>query len=200
MEKLADIPKLANLGFVNPSSPPPPQSDDSKSTETTDVASPSAPVASKDADRTESLTPIPSPPTLSEMAINCEWGAFDSFTHEHLPRTKYDKIVDETSNKPGEQAFEVIQLSSNSPHHSSFTHLLFIETDLRTLPRRNPPTRHRRPHRHRLDLPRPKHLQTRNSLFLRHRFPLPNGIRPNRRTVNDHRHFHAFLRDRDDAC
>lgn len=34
-------------------------------------------------------------------------GAFDSFEHEHLPRTKYDTIVDETSNKPGEQAFEV---------------------------------------------------------------------------------------------
>ncbi|EEB94337.1 hypothetical protein MPER_06863 [Moniliophthora perniciosa FA553] len=41
-----------------------------------------------------------------EMAINCEWGAFDSFEHEHLPRTKYDITVDETSNKPGEQAFE----------------------------------------------------------------------------------------------
>jgi len=41
-----------------------------------------------------------------DMAINCEWGAFDSFEHEHLPRTKYDIIVDESSNKPGEQAFE----------------------------------------------------------------------------------------------
>ncbi|THH17249.1 hypothetical protein EW146_g3527 [Bondarzewia mesenterica] len=41
-----------------------------------------------------------------EMAINCEWGAFDSFEHEHLPRTKYDLIIDEKSNKPGEQAFE----------------------------------------------------------------------------------------------
>ncbi|KAF7313096.1 Phosphotransferase [Mycena kentingensis (nom. inval.)] len=41
-----------------------------------------------------------------QMAINCEWGAFDSFEHEHLPRTKYDATVDETSNKPGEQAFE----------------------------------------------------------------------------------------------
>ncbi|KDR76967.1 hypothetical protein GALMADRAFT_246129 [Galerina marginata CBS 339.88] len=41
-----------------------------------------------------------------DMAINCEWGAFDSFEHEHLPRSKYDIIVDETSNKPGEQAFE----------------------------------------------------------------------------------------------
>ncbi|KAF8558656.1 hexokinase [Imleria badia] len=45
------------------------------------------------------------PPDV-DMAINCEWGAFDSFEHEHLPRTKYDTIVDETSNKPGEQAFE----------------------------------------------------------------------------------------------
>jgi len=34
-------------------------------------------------------------------------GAFDSDEHEHLPRTKYDIVVDETSNKPGEQAFEV---------------------------------------------------------------------------------------------
>ncbi|PAV18262.1 hexokinase [Pyrrhoderma noxium] len=42
----------------------------------------------------------------AQMAINCEWGAFDSFTHEHLPRTEYDEVVDETSNKPGEQAFE----------------------------------------------------------------------------------------------
>ncbi|KAK7018504.1 phosphotransferase [Favolaschia claudopus] len=42
----------------------------------------------------------------ASMAINCEWGAFDSFEHEHLPRTKYDVIVDESSNKPGEQAFE----------------------------------------------------------------------------------------------
>ncbi|KAJ7092868.1 hexokinase [Mycena belliarum] len=42
----------------------------------------------------------------AQMAINCEWGAFDSFKHEHLPRTKYDAAVDETSNKPGEQAFE----------------------------------------------------------------------------------------------
>jgi len=45
-------------------------------------------------------------PDDAEMAINCEWGAFDSFEHQHLPRTKYDVIVDETSNKPGEQAFE----------------------------------------------------------------------------------------------
>lgn len=33
-------------------------------------------------------------------------GAFDSSTHEHLPRTSYDVTIDETSNKPGEQAFE----------------------------------------------------------------------------------------------
>ncbi|TFK52800.1 hexokinase [Heliocybe sulcata] len=42
----------------------------------------------------------------AEVAINCEYGAFDSFEHEHLPRTKYDQVVDETSNKPGEQAYE----------------------------------------------------------------------------------------------
>ncbi|KIO28264.1 hypothetical protein M407DRAFT_71996 [Tulasnella calospora MUT 4182] len=40
------------------------------------------------------------------MSINCEWGAFDSFEHKHLPRTKYDEIIDLTSNKPHEQAFE----------------------------------------------------------------------------------------------
>ncbi|KAH9457608.1 hypothetical protein Pst134EA_021483 [Puccinia striiformis f. sp. tritici] len=45
-------------------------------------------------------------PPDAKMAINCEWGAFDSGTHEHLPRTKYDLVIDETSNKPGEQAFE----------------------------------------------------------------------------------------------
>ena len=33
-------------------------------------------------------------------------GAFDSTTHENLPRTSYDIVIDETSNKPGEQAFE----------------------------------------------------------------------------------------------
>lgn len=42
----------------------------------------------------------------AEMAINCEWGAFDSFSHQYLPRTKYDEQVDYQSNKPHEQAFE----------------------------------------------------------------------------------------------
>ncbi|GMK58161.1 hypothetical protein CspeluHIS016_0501930 [Cutaneotrichosporon spelunceum] len=45
-------------------------------------------------------------PADQDMAINCEWGAFDSFEHQHLPRTKYDIIIDESSNKVGEQAFE----------------------------------------------------------------------------------------------
>ncbi|KAL7419888.1 hexokinase [Cryptotrichosporon argae] len=45
-------------------------------------------------------------PDGQDMAINCEWGAFDSFDHQHLPRTKYDIIIDESSNKPGEQSFE----------------------------------------------------------------------------------------------
>lgn len=42
----------------------------------------------------------------AEVAINCEWGAFDSFKHQYLPRTKYDEQVDLQSNKPNEQAFE----------------------------------------------------------------------------------------------
>lgn len=41
------------------------------------------------------------------MIFHSEQGAFDSFEHEHLPRTKYDVMVDESSNKPAEQAFEV---------------------------------------------------------------------------------------------
>ncbi|KAG8996175.1 hexokinase A [Tulasnella sp. 427] len=45
-------------------------------------------------------------PDETLMSINCEWGAFDSFEHKHLPRTKYDEIIDLTSNKPHEQAFE----------------------------------------------------------------------------------------------
>ncbi|TIB75574.1 hypothetical protein E3Q23_02339, partial [Wallemia mellicola] len=40
------------------------------------------------------------------MAINCEYGAFDSFEHKHLPRTKYDEVIDLTSNKPHEQSYE----------------------------------------------------------------------------------------------
>lgn len=45
-------------------------------------------------------------PPDAELAINCEWGAFDSETKEYLPRTKYDIHIDETSNKPGQQLFE----------------------------------------------------------------------------------------------
>jgi hypothetical protein len=53
-------------------------------------------------------------------------GAFDSFGHEHLPRTKYDANVDETYKKPGEQAFEV-----RSVHESwqTLTCSLVTETD-----------------------------------------------------------------------
>jgi hexokinase len=50
----------------------------------------------------------------AQMAINCEWGAFDSFEHEHLPRTSYDVTVDETSNKPGEQAFEASRVYNSN--------------------------------------------------------------------------------------
>ena len=41
----------------------------------------------------------------SLMAINCEYGAFDN-SHQVLPLTKYDKIIDAESPRPGEQAFE----------------------------------------------------------------------------------------------
>ena len=40
-----------------------------------------------------------------EMAIDCEWGAFDN-EHLVLTRTPYDISIDETSPRPGEQAFE----------------------------------------------------------------------------------------------
>ena len=40
-----------------------------------------------------------------EMAIDCEWGAYDN-EHKVLPRTPYDISIDSTSPRPGEQAFE----------------------------------------------------------------------------------------------
>lgn len=47
-------------------------------------------------------------PEDEDMAINCEYGAFDSFEHKHLRdvRTKYDEYIDLHSNKPHEQAYE----------------------------------------------------------------------------------------------
>ena len=39
------------------------------------------------------------------MAINCEYGAFDN-EHAVLPLTPYDKVIDENSPRPGQQAFE----------------------------------------------------------------------------------------------
>ena len=44
------------------------------------------------------------PPDMP-MAINCEYGAFDN-DHVVLPLTPYDNIIDETSPRPGQQAFE----------------------------------------------------------------------------------------------
>ena len=41
----------------------------------------------------------------NKMAINCEYGAFDN-AGAVLPRTRYDKHIDEASPRPGEQAFE----------------------------------------------------------------------------------------------
>lgn len=43
-------------------------------------------------------------PTL-EIAVNCEWGAFDN-EHVVLPRTAYDVHIDKTSPRPGQQTFE----------------------------------------------------------------------------------------------
>ncbi|KAK4955068.1 hexokinase [Elasticomyces elasticus] len=40
-----------------------------------------------------------------EIAINCEWGAFDN-EHKILPRTQYDIIIDKDSPRPGQQSFE----------------------------------------------------------------------------------------------
>ncbi len=44
------------------------------------------------------------PPDM-EIAINCEYGAFDN-QHKVLPRTKYDIIIDKESPRPGQQTFE----------------------------------------------------------------------------------------------
>lgn len=41
-----------------------------------------------------------------DMAINCEYGAFDSYQPQYLPRTKYDVEIDLTSNKPTQQVYE----------------------------------------------------------------------------------------------
>lgn len=47
-------------------------------------------------------------PGDEDMAINCEYGAFDSFEHKHMAeiRTKYDEHIDLHSNKPHEQSYE----------------------------------------------------------------------------------------------
>lgn len=47
-------------------------------------------------------------PGDEDMAVNCEYGAFDSFKHEHMKeiRTKYDEHIDLSSNKPHEQSYE----------------------------------------------------------------------------------------------
>lgn len=47
-------------------------------------------------------------PADEDMAINCEYGAFDSFEHKHMAeiRTKYDEHIDLHSNKPHEQSYE----------------------------------------------------------------------------------------------
>ncbi|PWY92934.1 hypothetical protein BO70DRAFT_384286 [Aspergillus heteromorphus CBS 117.55] len=44
-------------------------------------------------------------PADMDVAINCEYGAFDN-EHIVLPLTKYDHIIDRDSPRPGQQAFE----------------------------------------------------------------------------------------------
>lgn len=44
-------------------------------------------------------------PPDTPVAINCEYGAFDS-QHVILPRTKYDITIDDNSPRPNQQAFE----------------------------------------------------------------------------------------------
>ena len=44
------------------------------------------------------------PPDMP-IAINCEYGAFDN-EHAVLPQTPYDVAIDESSPRPGQQAFE----------------------------------------------------------------------------------------------
>ncbi|KAL6230242.1 hypothetical protein BDW75DRAFT_223183 [Aspergillus navahoensis] len=39
------------------------------------------------------------------VSINCEYGAFDN-GHKVLPRTRFDKEIDETSARPGQQTYE----------------------------------------------------------------------------------------------
>lgn len=46
-------------------------------------------------------------PEDMEMIINCEYGAFNSKgTKSVLPKTPYDVMIDETSPRPGQQAYE----------------------------------------------------------------------------------------------
>jgi hexokinase len=44
-------------------------------------------------------------PADMPISINCEYGAFDN-EHLVLPRTPYDALIDESSPRPGQQAFE----------------------------------------------------------------------------------------------
>ncbi|KAG8871953.1 hexokinase A [Tulasnella sp. 331] len=64
------------------------------------------------------------------MAINCEWGAFDSFHHKVLPRTKYDIIIDQASNKPDEQSFEASYFPSAIIHTRLTIFLFFVLVEL----------------------------------------------------------------------
>lgn len=59
----------------------------------------------KNIPKLEGLLPDDVNPETDVMAINCEWGAFDN-EHAVLPLTSWDIIIDKTSPRPGQQAFE----------------------------------------------------------------------------------------------
>lgn len=103
-------------------------------------------------------------------------GAFDSFEHEHLPRTKYDTIVDESSNKPGEQAFEVSSSQfdqRSNTHRTPLSSFLLSsqrgsETYLWPLFGRDSQIGHMWTHRRWCSVPRSEHIQTGGCVLFRH--------------------------------
>lgn len=58
----------------------------------------------KNIPKLDGLLPVDIGPE-DEMAINCEWGAFDN-EHAVLPLTSWDLAIDLASPRPGQQAFE----------------------------------------------------------------------------------------------
>lgn len=113
-------------------------------------------------------------PTLNYPCIilNFRQGAFDSLEHEHLQRTKYDIVIDQTSNKPGEQAFEV---EFRSLFTGMFELIHHTETHIGSLSWRNHAPCHLWTHWRGYILPWPKHLQAWESLCVWNCVPVPYG-------------------------